>query len=440
MFKNFLTSGFTFTEEQHELKLKYKLFNSLLAFNVVVVFIASLARLNEGNIIQFSIDITYSTLGLIIIILARKYQRLFQLFVKIVMIVSYIIVSLSFYVETNSIVGISWFIILLIVVMFLTDKKFTFITLGFSILAIASIAYINQEKGYTILSTVYGSIPLFVSYIFLIFYEKRNQENQQILQKQNQRLFDLTNNLQELVDIEVEKNKKQSELLARQAQSAALGEMMDAIAHQWKQPLSVISIQVESLALLQEYGNGITTADINNTQEKVSSQVSHLINTIDEFRSFFRPNQKLVSANIYEIVNSTLLLMKDSLIQNSIKVEVSGDKDIEIHCIPNEFKHIFINLINNSKDAFIENKIENRKINFHLEKQNNTNEIKISDNAGGIPEDIITDIFSSNFTTKSETTGTGIGLYLSKQIIDKLNGTLKAENIDNGVCFTITVQ
>ncbi len=254
-------------------------------------------------------------------------------------------------------------------------------------------------------------------------------------------LKELNKNLEQKVKNEVKKNRKKDKLISKQSQRAALGEMMDAIAHQWKQPLGVIRLHVQSLSLGLDYGVLANSEDIREVSEKVEHQVEHLISTIDEFRSFFRPNQKQINANIKTIIDETLLLMKDGLIADNIETEILGDEDIELFCLPNEFKHIFINLINNTTDAFIENDIQDRKIIFELKKENNTVIIKISDNAGGIPEDIIDKIFISNFTTKAEGDGTGIGLYLTKQIVEKLHGTIEVCNDEKykGATFSIIV-
>ncbi|MEA2049457.1 MAG: hypothetical protein U9O56_01795 [Campylobacterota bacterium] len=342
MIERFLTSGFEFGDDEHEQKLKYMLFNALLSLNIIVVFLASIARLLESNMVQFTIDILYCSSGLIILLLTRKYKDRFQLFVKIVMILSFIIVSLSFYFGMNSTVGTSWFVILLLVVVFLTDKKFSYFILLSSVAMIFYIFWIDTKHGYSLSSAFYSIIPLCVSCIFLYFYEKRNQTSKDMLLKQNKQLSNLTNNLQKLVDEEVEKNRKQFEVLAKQSQSAALGEMMDAIAHQWKQPLGTIKLYSESLAINASYGLEVTNEDIENSSKNINTQISHLINTIDEFRSFFRPNPELINVKISEVIDSTLLLMKDNLIQNQIEVETNGDKQLEFRCIPNESLNIFL--------------------------------------------------------------------------------------------------
>ncbi len=285
--------------------------------------------------------------------------------------------------------------------------------------------------------------------LFYFIYKtlKNKEELKSKIEEKTKKLKELNENLEAKVNMEVAKNRKKDELLAKQSQSAALGEMMDAIAHQWKQPLGVISLHVQSLSLGLNYGVIANSDDIKEVSKKVKYQTEHLISTIDEFRSFFRQNQEMTNVNIKNLIEETFHLMKDSLIIDNIKTEVFGDNTQEIECLPNELKHIFINLINNSIDAFIENNIKNRIIRFELIDDANKFIIKISDNAGGIPSNILDKVFLSNFTTKEDDKGTGIGLYLSKQIIEKIHGTIEVSNhelqdknkIYQGVQFKITL-
>ena len=135
-----------------------------------------------------------------------------------------------------------------------------------------------------------------------------------------------------------------------------------------------------------------------------------------------------------------MLLIKDELLKNNINIEKDIDQNIKLNGIENEFKHVILNLISNSKDAYIENNLEERIIGFNLFKQNKNIILEVYDKAGGIPQSIIDTVFNANVTTKKEGKGTGIGLYMTTQIIDKLNGKISVQNKNNGAVFTITIQ
>jgi two-component system C4-dicarboxylate transport sensor histidine kinase DctB len=255
--------------------------------------------------------------------------------------------------------------------------------------------------------------------------------NENITLHTNDELQDLNeniNNMKQRLFYEINQNHEKDHLIIKQTKLAAMGEMTDAIAHQWKQPLSMINSYSSMLRLQAEIGNEITNADIIQVDTKIKNTVRHLIETMDSFRQFFRPNVQKSNENLKELIESVLVLCKDTLIKNNITTEFTKVNDIHYNLIPTEFKHVFINLINNTIDAFIENDINDRKITFEIFQTNDNIIITFLDNAGGIPSHVIDKIFEANVTSKPEGKGTGIGLYMSKQIIDKINGTIEASN------------
>jgi|GEM_PF-6397637 len=233
--------------------------------------------------------------------------------------------------------------------------------------------------------------------------------------------------------------KIQEVILFKQSKMAQLGEMIDSIAHQWKTPISLIKLYAQhSILILKDPNKNMNK--LLEYQNKSILQIDHLVNTIDEFKGFFKPISKIQNIPIQEIIDSTLLLMKDELIKHMIFVEIKGDTNSIFTLIPNEFKHILINLFNNSRDAFNTNKIKNRTITVKVATDKEYNQLEIYDNAGGIPENIINDIFEPNFTTKTKDMGTGIGLYIVKKIIEKIEGTIEVKNIHDGACFKIKIK
>ena len=244
--------------------------------------------------------------------------------------------------------------------------------------------------------------------------------------------------LEKQVNLQIEELRQKDKVLFQQSKLASMGEMMDAIAHQWKQPLNAISILTSGLEVKLDFDDinkEILKDCIGNTRD----QIDHLVETIDEFRGFFRSQPDLKFVKVKDVIDSVLYLLKKELIKYKIEVKFIGDPNIKVKLIPNEFKHIIINLINNSKDEFIKRDISNRELVFDLSKYENKVILSLEDNAGGIPKNIINEIFKSNFTTKTAGKGTGIGLYMSKNIIEKIGGTITAQNKNNGVAFEIII-
>lgn len=257
---------------------------------------------------------------------------------------------------------------------------------------------------------------------------------------QNQ-VRDYHKNLEVQVAKQVNELRQKDKLLIQQTKLATMGEMMDVIAHQWKQPINIISMNASLVwELYSEYGVPINPKDIQKCYTTVSAQVQHLVKTLDDFRKFFRPNETVEIVNLKDLMDSVLLLMHDDLINNTISVDILCEEDIKLNVNVSEVKHIFINLINNSKDAFNQNEIKNRKITISCEQNESGVKISIVDNAGGIPDAIIESIFEPNFTTKGEIGGTGIGLYMSRFIAKKNAATIDVENVKDGVKFILSFQ
>lgn len=259
------------------------------------------------------------------------------------------------------------------------------------------------------------------------------------LREKNIELNDYKNRLEEKVRDEVSKRQAQEKALLHQSKLAAMGEMVDAIAHQWKQPLTTIQI-LESL-LVDNFQSGVLDqSEIKEHELGVKTQIKHLVNTIDEFRSFMRPDKEISTFKIFDVINFSLLLMKDDIRRYEIHTEIVGDIDASIEGIENEFKHVIINLIDNAKDSFLENCIKTREIIFTISESENSVLLQVLDNAGGIKEDVMHELFKPNVTTKADGKGSGIGLYMSELIIKKIGGTIGVENINSGAQFNIEIE
>ena len=262
----------------------------------------------------------------------------------------------------------------------------------------------------------------------------QSDKQQLMMLKLNEELDEHKNNLEKKVQEEIEKRRDKEKILFEQSRLAAMGEMIDAIAHQWKQPLNVISGQVVHL-MLQFQLDMLNEESLKTFESNIITQIKHMTDTLDEFRSFFRPSKDIREFSVKVMIEKVLLLVKDEFRKNSIEVIVNCENSFTLYGVENEFKHLILNIINNAKDVFIEKQLEDRKIYINCLHNEGSKGIEIIDNAGGIPEEILGDIFKANVTTKEDGKGTGIGLYMSSQIAKKHNGTLSAENVENGAKF-----
>lgn len=232
--------------------------------------------------------------------------------------------------------------------------------------------------------------------------------------------------------------KAQEEMMIAQSRHAAMGNMMGMIAHQWKQPLSIIGMIVNNYKLDYELGDTSEDCTMENFNQ-IEAQVKYLSQTIDDFRNFFKPNKEKELKKVSDVMKQSLGLVGKSLENNQIEVLTNYDAQTKINIFPNELMQVFINLLNNSKDAMLNNKIENPQIIIDTFEDEDNIFVNIRDNGGGIPEDVIGKIGDIYFTTKGEE-GTGLGIYMSKMIVEhQLEGSLKWENIEDGALFAITI-
>ena len=253
---------------------------------------------------------------------------------------------------------------------------------------------------------------------------------QDITQQQNQEEI-----LKQKIDEALSENTKQLQALQQQTKMASMGEMIGAIAHQWRQPLNEIGLSIQNLKY--DYKAGIvdeTFIDDFITSNKKT--IMFMSNTIDDFRSFFRLDKEKKNFKVKETTQSVISMLYAQLNSNHIKISIEGDEFI-YYGFQSEYQQVILNIINNAKDAFEEKHIKEPFIKIAIE----INKITICDNAGGIPKDVIQRVFEPYFTTKEQGKGTGMGLYMSKMIIDNnMNSRLSVTNKDDGTCFIIELN
>lgn len=234
--------------------------------------------------------------------------------------------------------------------------------------------------------------------------------------------------------------KDQEKLIIVQSRHAAMGEMIGMIAHQWRQPLSVISMGANNLLL------DIEMEDINSEVFKeeaicIVEQVNHLSQTIDDFRNYFRPDREKENVHIEEVLRETLHIIGKSLESNGIELTLSLGESSAVEIFRRELIQVLINVINNAKEAMMEHGKEKKRLSISTEETSSAVIIRICDNGGGIDDTIIHRIFEPYFSTKDKQTGTGLGLFMSKTIMEKhLNGRIKAvKNGEDGTCFILSI-
>ena len=277
-----------------------------------------------------------------------------------------------------------------------------------------------------------------------------NNDLESEVRKRTKELEELNNSLATKVEEEMRKNRAKDQQLMQQSRMAQMGEMISMIAHQWRQPLGAIAASSIDLKMKMAF----SSFDLDTKEQQhacsdyfeeqltnIETYVESLTTTIDDFRNFYKPNKEKKSMAINEPIEKSLSIIEASAKANGIEIITDFQSQKSLALYDSEMMQVFLNIIKNAQDNFKEKKIENAKIIIYTEDTSNGVLVRISDNGGGISQEIIEKIFDPYFSTKDEKNGTGLGLYMSKTIIEEHHhGSLEVENRDQGACFTITLS
>ncbi|WP_164968827.1 HAMP domain-containing sensor histidine kinase [Malaciobacter mytili] len=271
---------------------------------------------------------------------------------------------------------------------------------------------------------------------------QRTQELNKVnksLQLKSTQLKELNDNLEDRVKEEISKQKEQEQMLIQQSRLAAMGEMIGNIAHQWRQPLNALSLLIQNIYFSYKM-ESLDDEFMQRSLDKANLLTKNMSKTIDDFRNFFRPNKSKELFEVNSYILKSIYLVESSFEHNNIQIDFIKSNPVQIEGFPNEFSQVILNILSNAKDALIEKKVANAKVIIKIVLQNELINVIIENNAGQIPEEILEKIYEPYFTTKEEGKGTGIGLYMSKTIIENnMNGKLFFKNIDGGVQFIIQI-
>ncbi|MGF7058267.1 ABC transporter substrate-binding protein [Brassicibacter mesophilus] len=245
--------------------------------------------------------------------------------------------------------------------------------------------------------------------------------------------------LERMFKKELDENKRKEALLIYQARLAAMGEMIANIAHQWRQPLNSLGLILSNIEDAYIY-NELDNEYLHSSVEKSRRLILKMSETIDDFRYFSSPNNKKEKFSIYDNIKILLELVEENLRFNDIKVKFEDIKNIEAYGYANQYSQAIFNIINNSIDALSVSSTEDKEIRISIHEEKDMAIVEISDNGGGISSDIADKIFDVYFTTKQGSKGTGLGLYITKIIIENnMDGKIQWENTLDGICMKVAI-
>lgn len=309
-----------------------------------------------------------------------------------------------------------------------------------------TIQFIQDNTKKTQSYVLLGAIVMFFIMMYFVVNNLRYQSKVEFLNATlEQKVLDRTQDLKNLnesleykIKEAVEQNKKQENILANQEKFVSMGKMISMIAHQWRQPIAVISMGINNILVDLELGEK-NSREFQEELKTISKQTEFLSNTISDFQKFLELNVEYTFVSLKSVVQDAVSAEKWDILNSNIKVSLSIEKNIpDIVSSKDELLQVLHNIIKNAIEALIQNSIKEKMIYVEVRQDDFFVYASIKDNAGGVKQEIVDKIFDPYFTTKEEFNGSGLGLYMSKLMVEKhLQGTLTLQNVEDGACFTV---
>ncbi len=272
-------------------------------------------------------------------------------------------------------------------------------------------------------------LSLMIAGLLATHFKTLNASLEDKVEAKTSELRQLNASLEARIEREVQASRKKDRIMFQQARLASMGEMLQNIAHQWRQPLGTLMMIIQSFQSKYLAGK-LNESFIESRVEDATRVAQNMSHTLEDFRTFFHPHKIQTTFSLREVIDKALDLTKYPLKEDNILVHVDLKGDACIYGYENEMIHILLNLINNARDAFHGKTLSLKKILFIVKQTDQALIVHVIDNAGGIREELIPKIFEPYFTTKHKSAGTGVGLYMSKQIIEKhMHGKIACKNI-----------
>ncbi len=435
---------------------KVILLKRIIALILVIVTVMTVYRAYNANYLQVANNF------LLMAILYFSYYKLnnadekrFLLIARVVFVSDFATLFVLMLYSQERVTQFIWFGTTFYLLFYLLDKRegwrwFT----AFIIVLVTLFVYDNSLLGLGLKDFLVWIFNMFIIAAIASLYEKIKEESmQRLMDVQNilarevdartKELQELNSSLEKRVQEEVAKNRAQEQMMMQQTHLAQMGEMISMIAHQWRQPLAAISATTNVL-ILKNSSKKYDADFFDNRLHKISSYSQHLSTTIEDFRGFFKKNKEKEETTFEAVIEDVLNIIQISLDNKNIKVVVDFKYNNRVKIYANELKQVILNLMKNAEDALLEAKPKDPviRISTYTDENNSHNPVlRVEDNGGGIDEEIITKIYDPYFSTKGAKDGTGLGLYMSKIIVEEhCGGTLSVKNNKNGAVFTIAMK
>jgi signal transduction histidine kinase len=413
--KNFFTSNWEFTQEERDLRSKFQMMNIGIVLSSVAVLYGTLLNSMHDRYYLASFEFFLFLSNVVLWYLLRKDKKYFD-FVSLFVTAQFtLLLIVLIYVSKPEDMKTTWFFTYPIIILYFKDERKSVPWFLFLIMMIL-IAPLQPfiEIDFTFFQLFYLALVLSIVTIIVYFYKIKMDEAARLIQKQEK-------------------------MINLQSRQAVMGEMISMIAHQWRQPLSTVTLQISNLEVKKLLGEKPTAAEYEEALEKISDTVVYLSDTIDDFQTYFRPNKEVTTLHADELVQKAIAFVEPRLKKYNISLHFKESEPTLLHTYANEIVQVLLNILNNAIDEFIEREIKNPQIFVEIIKRLESIVIMVRDNAGGIATENIATIFEPYFSTKGKN-GTGLGLYMSQMIMQKqFNTKIEVLSSQEGSVFRVEV-
>ncbi|MDO8453958.1 MAG: ATP-binding protein [Sulfurimonas sp.] len=456
--ENFFTSGFVFDDSQIDIKSGYQMINIALILSAAA-FMYGIAVNTMRDISGFvPLETFLLLMNMVMLFALRKYRSAFEKVTMIITVQCTLLLLAIIYTSAPEEMKHTWIYTYPIVLLYFQKKHYGiywFIFLLFMII-IAPVQGFVEVK-YSLFQVTYISVVLLVVSAIVYFYKMKMSEARDLIVKQQNKLLNFNVELErqvkektaELIELnetlEVKVEDKIVELFQKdklitvQSKQAVMGEMINMIAHQWRQPLSMITLKIANYQFEQLLNKGQKTRKIDQTLAQISDTIIYLSDTIDDFKTYFHPNKELTEIEVNTLLQKAVNFTLPRVSDGAIKIIIEKRENIVIHTFINEIVQVLLNLLNNAIDALKNSTHSEPKITIYTEDKADNLLIFVKDNANGISDENVAKIFEPYFSTKGKN-GTGLGLYMSQMIIQKqFQGDISVETSLEGSIFRVEI-
>ncbi|MCX6077210.1 MAG: ATP-binding protein [Campylobacterales bacterium] len=455
---NFLTSGFEFDDSQRDLKSGYQMINIALFLSGAAFIYGIVVNIIKEIPIFVPLEIFLLFMNVGMFFVLRKYRSAFDKVAMIITVQCTFLLLAIIYTSAPEQMKHTWIYTYPIVLLYFQKKhygSYWFVFLLFMIM-IAPVQDFVEVK-YSLFQVTYISVVLLVVSAIVRFYQIKMVEAKELILKQQNELLDFNAQLERQVkektaallelneSLEAKVEEKAVELFQKdklitvQSKQAVMGEMINMIAHQWRQPLSMITLKIANYQFEQLLNKGHKPRGIDKTLAEISDTIIYLADTINDFQTYFHPNKELNAIEVDTLLKKAVNFILPRVSDEAVKIIIEENEGFIIHTYINEIVQVLLNLLNNAVDA-LKNSTQNEpKITIRTEELEDKLLIFVEDNANGISDENVAKIFEPYFSTKGKN-GTGLGLYMSQMIIQKqFYGDISVVTSPEGSIFRVEI-